>query len=108
MSGKIRKGNRWAKTVLVQAAHSTARTNTYLGEQYRRLSKRRGSKRAAVAVGHSILVIVYHMLKTDDAYQEKGATYFEEVDHQRVQLLLVKRLERMGYQVTLQPNASIA
>jgi transposase len=108
LSGKIRKGNRWVKTVLVQAAHATSRTDTYLGEQYRRLAKRRGSKKAAIAVGHSILVIVYQMLKTGQAYQEKGATYFDELDQQRVQRQLVKRLERMGYQVTLQPTASLA
>jgi len=108
LSGKIRKGNRWVKTVLVQAAHATSRTNTYLGEQYRRLAKRRGSKKAAVAVGHSILVIAYHMLKTGETYKEKGAPYFDEFDQQRVQHLLVKRLEHMGYQVTLQPTAPAA
>jgi transposase len=57
LSGRIRKGNRWAKTVLVQAAHAAGHTQSYLGEQYRRISTRRGAKRAAVAVGHSILVI---------------------------------------------------
>lgn len=108
LSGKMRKGNRWAKTALVQAAHATSRTNTYLGEQYRRLAKRRGGKKAAIAVGHSLLVIVYHMLKTGEAYKEKGATYFDELDQQRVERQLVKRLERMGYQVTLQPTAAVA
>jgi len=108
LSGKIRKGNRWLKAALVQAAHATGRTNSYLGEQYRRLSKRRGSKRAAVAVGHSLLVIVYHMLKTGEPYQEKGASYFDERDQQQIQRRLVARLERMGYQVTLQPQAGAA
>jgi len=56
-SGRSRQGNRWAKTVLIQAAHAAGHTRTYLGEQYRRISARRGSKRAAMAVGHSILVI---------------------------------------------------
>ena len=56
-SGRTRQGNRWAKTVLVQAAHAAGHTQSYLGEQYRRISARRGAKRAAVAVGHSILVI---------------------------------------------------
>jgi transposase len=108
LSGKIRKGNRWAKTVLVQAAHATSRTNTYLGEQYRRLRKRRGSKRAAVAVGHSILVIVYHLLKSGDVYQEKGATYFDELHRQHVERQLVNRLERLGYRVTLEPSTTVA
>jgi transposase len=57
LSGRIRQGNRWAKTVLIHAAHAVAHTQSYLGEQYRRISARRGGKRAAVAVGHSILVI---------------------------------------------------
>jgi transposase len=56
-SGRTRQGNRWAKAVLIQAAHAAGRTRTYLGEQYRRISARRGSKKAAMAVGHSILVI---------------------------------------------------
>ena len=56
-AGASGKRNRWAKTVLIQAAHAAAQTQTYLGEQYRRIRARRGAKRAAVAVGHSILVI---------------------------------------------------
>jgi transposase len=105
LSGKIRKGNRWVKAVLVQGAHAAGKTNTYLGEQYRRLRKRRGSKRAAVAVGHSMFVIVYHMLKTGESYHEKGTSYFDELDSQRKQERLVGQLERLGYQVTLQPQA---
>jgi transposase len=63
-SGKTRKGNPWLRCLLVQAAHSAShQKNCYLAEQYRRLAHRRGSKRAAVAVAHSILVIIYHMLR---------------------------------------------
>lgn len=102
-SGRIRQGNRYVRAALVQAAHAESLTQTYLGEQYRRLSKRRGSKRAAVAVGHSILVIFYHMMTTAEPYQEKGVTFFQEADKQRVQAHLVHRLQRLGYQVTLQP-----
>lgn len=72
-SGRTRPANRYVKTALVQAAHTTARTQTYLGEQYRRLRGRRGAKRAAVAVGHSILVIFYHMMTTGEAYQAADA-----------------------------------
>ena len=62
-SGKTRKGNPWLRCLLVQAAHSAShQKRCYLAEQYRRLAKRRGSKRAAVAVAHSILVIIYHLL----------------------------------------------
>ena len=73
LSGRIRQGNRWAKTVLIQAAHAAGHTQSYLGEQYRRISARRGAKRAAVAVGHSILVIFYHMVKTGEPYHEKDS-----------------------------------
>jgi transposase len=68
--GRTRSANPYVKVALVQAAHTTARTQTYLGEQYRRLRKRRGMKRAAVAVGHSILVIYYHMMTTGEPYHE--------------------------------------
>jgi transposase len=102
-SGRTRKGNRYVRATLVQAAHAASKTQTYLGEQYRRLAKRRGSKRAAMAVGHSILVIFYHMMKTEETYHEKGVEFFQQTDKQRVQRHLVQRLERLGYQVTLQP-----
>jgi hypothetical protein len=75
------------------------RSRTYLGEQYRRLKKRRGSKRAALAVAHSILVIYYQMMKTGQEYQEKGEAFFERKDRGKVERQLVRRLERMGYQV---------
>jgi transposase len=101
-SGRIRQGNKWLRAALVQAAHAAARTQTYLGEQYRRLSKRRGSKRAAIAVGHSILVIYYHMMKTGEPYQERGVEYLKQMDKQRLRRHLVQRLESLGYQVTVQ------
>ena len=103
-SGRIRKGNRYAKAILIQAAHAAARTkNSYLAAQYRRIAARRGDKRAAVAVGHSILIIYYHMLKTGQPYQEKGGTYFSELDRHQAERRLTKQLERLGYQVTLTP-----
>ena len=108
LSGRIRQGNRWAKTVLIQAAHAVGHTQTYLGDQYRRISARRGAKRAAVAVGHSILVIFYHMLKTGESYQEKGADYFLTTDKQRIQQRLVRQLERLGNTVILQPKGEAA
>ena len=107
LSGRIRQGNRWAKAVLVQAAHATARTQSYLGEQYRRISARRGAKRAAVAVGHSILVIFYHMVKTGEPYDEKGADYFTSYRKQEIQQRLVRQLERLGNTVILQPKAEM-
>jgi transposase len=105
LSGRTRQGNRWAKTVLIQAAHAAGHTQTYLGEQYRRISARRGSKKAAMAVGHSILVIFYHMVKTGEPYHEKGADYFTNVNKEKIQQRLVRQLERLGNTVILQPKA---
>ena len=108
LSGRIRQGNRWAKTVLVQAAHAAGHTQSYLGEHYRRISARRGAKRAAVAVGHSILVIFYQMVKTGEPYHEKGVDYFTNLNKEKIQHRLVRQLERMGNTVIVQPQADIA
>jgi hypothetical protein len=75
-----------------------------VGERYRRLKKRRGSKRAALAVGHSILVIYYQMMKTGEEYQEKGEAFFPQADRGKIEHRLIHRLERPGYQVTRQPQ----
>jgi transposase len=104
-SGRTRQGNRWAKTVLIQAAHAAGHTRTYLGEQYRRIRARRGSKKAAMAVGHSILVIFYHMIKSGEPYHEKGADYFTTLNKEKMQQRLVRQLERLGNTVILQPQA---
>jgi transposase len=104
LSSRTRQGNRWAKTVLIQAAHAAGHTQTYLGEQYRRISARRGAKKAAMAVGHSILVIFYHMVKTGEPYHEKGADYFTTVNKQKIQQRLIRQLERLGNRVILQPQ----
>jgi transposase len=94
--------NRWLRRALVEAAWAASRTkDSYLGAQYRRLAPRRGKKRALLAVGHSLLVIVYHLLRYDKEYQDLGADYFERLEPERLRRYLVKRLERLGYQVTL-------
>lgn len=104
-SGRARKGNHWAKSVLVQAAHAAGHTQTYLGEQYRRIRARRGDKKAAMAVGHSILVIFYQMVKTGEPYHEKGADYCTSINKEQIQRRLVRQLERLGNTVILQPKA---
>lgn len=105
LSGRINQGNRYVKTALVQAAHGTAHTkNTYLGAQYRRLKQRLGSKRAAIAVAHSIILMYYQMLVSGEPYHEKGADSFLIRDQQHVEHRLVKQLERLGHQVILLPN----
>ncbi len=106
-SGKTRKGSPWLRAALVQAAHAAARAKqTYLAAQYRRLTARRGTKKAAVAVGHSILVIVYHLLTDPDCpYVDLGATYFNQRDPGAVQRRLIHRLEALGYHVQVTPLA---
>ncbi len=103
-SGKTRKGSPYLRARLVEAAQAAGRTkDTYLAAQYRRLGARRGKKRAAVAVGHTILVIVYHVLRRGTIYEELGGAYFDERDRQALERRLVRRLEALGNQVTLQP-----
>jgi transposase len=108
-SGKTRRGNPWVRGLLVEAAQAAGRTKgTYLGAQYRRLAARRGKKKAAIAVGHSILVIVYHLLTEATDYQDLGGQYFDERDRQRVEQRLVQRLEGLGYRVTLEATEPAA
>ena len=105
LSGKTRKGRRWLRQVLVEAAHVAAKTKqTYLAAQYRRIAARRGKKRALIALGHTILIIVYHLLTRKQPYQDLGAAYFDTRDQRRIEHRLVRRLERLGYCVSLQPN----
>jgi transposase len=104
LGGKVRSGNRWLRTALVEAAQAAGRTRgTYLGAQFRRLMVRRGKQKAAMAVGHSILVIVWHMLTRFDEYHDLGPTYFDERDRRLVERRLVRRLEGLGYRVALTP-----
>jgi transposase len=106
-SGKTTKGDPWLRAALVEAAHAAGRTrNTYLSAQYRRLASRRGKKRAAVAVGHTILVIAYHLLQCSCGYEELGGDYFDKRDRQGVERRLVRRLEGLGYKVSLEPVAA--
>lgn len=103
-SGKARKGNPHLRRLLIQAAHAAAHSkNSYLAAQYRRIARRRGPKRAVMAVAHSIAVIIYHILRNHTTYQDLGANYFDEHDRQVVEKHLVRRLQRLGYQVELQP-----
>jgi transposase len=103
LSGKTRKGSPWLKSGLVEAAHGASHTkDKYLSAQYRRIVTRRGKKRALIAVGHSILVIAYHLLLRKQAYKDLGGNYFDEQQRKHVKVRLVRRLERLGYEVALQ------
>jgi transposase len=102
-SGRTGKGNRWLRTTLVLAAWGASRSKkTYLAAQFRRLSGRRGRKRALVAVAHSLLVIVYHVLKEGKKYEELGPDHFERQQGERLTRHLVKRLEGLGHKVSLE------
>lgn len=106
-SGKTRKGNRWLRQALIEAAHGASHTkDTYLSSQYRRLVGRRGKKRALVAVGHSLLVIAYHVLNRQATYVELGSNYFEQLHRCRLEHTLVQRLQKLGYTVTLEANSA--
>lgn len=108
-SGKTRKGNRALGVALNQAAHAAARMkDTYLSAQYRRLAARRGKKRAIVAVAHSILVMAYYMLLRNEPYREAGAAFFDQLRPEALAKRLQKRLEGLGYQVTLQKSPQLA
>ena len=108
-SGKMRNGNHVLRTGLVQAAHAVSHTkNNYLVAQYHRIAARRGKKKALVAVAHSILVIAYHILLRKEAYSDLGANYFDEQDPVKTAQRLVKRIEKLGYQVTMQTQPTSA
>lgn len=102
-SARTLKANRYLRTALVEAAHAAGKTATYLGEKYRRLARRRGKKRAAVAVARTLLTIIYHMISQGSAYIERGATYFDQLHPQATEQWLTRRLEKLGFRVTLEP-----
>jgi len=105
-SGKPTKGDRWLGEVLNQCAWSAARTrDTYLSAQFWRLARRIGKKKAAVAVGHSILVIAWHLLTNGCTYEDLGGDYFVTRDAERARQRAVSQLEGLGYNVTLEPAA---
>lgn len=105
-SGKTGKGDVWLRTALVEAAQAASHTkDTYLASQYQHLAARRGKKKAIVAVAHSILRIVWHLLDHDCDYVDLGSRYLEERDRQQIQRRLVRRLEDFGYTVKLEPAA---
>ena len=106
-SGKPTKGNRWLGEVLIECAWAAARSrDTYLSAQYWRLARRIGKKKAAVAVGHSILVIAWHLLADDCDYQDLGGDYFIRRDTDRARQRAVAQLQALGYRVVLEPVAA--
>lgn len=105
-SGKRRKGSRWLRAALAEAGWAVARTHdNYLAAQYTNIARRRGKKRACVAVGHSILVIAHHVLSQPDIrYQDLGSDYFTVKDKHQLAQQLIRRLAKLGYTATVQWN----
>lgn len=100
----ITKGSPWLRAVLGEVVWTIAHTkDNSLVAQYRRLSKRRGVHKAVVAVAHSVLVVISHMLRDQRPYTDLGADYFERLDAARLERHHVRRLEQLGYTVTLTP-----
>jgi transposase len=102
-SGRIRKGNVWLRRHLCQSAWGVStKQNNYLSALFRRLAARRVVKRATIAVAHALLGIVYHILRRPVVYHELGPDYFDKLNPRRSQRKLVKRLEALGFRVTLE------
>ena len=104
-SGRARKGNIHLRTILVGAAISAARTKgSYLKDKFHRLKARRGALRAALAIAHKILVSAYHMLAKNLPYRDLGEAYLDQIGQARTVANLKRRIQRLGYRVTLEPT----
>jgi len=104
--GSTGKGNPWLAATLAEIVIGLSRTHTFLGDRYRRLARRRGKKRALVAVGNSVLTIIWHLLADPDArYHDLGEEYHQShLNTHRRQRDLIRQLEHLtGQQVTLRP-----
>ena len=101
-SGRIRKGSRWLRRCVSQAAWAASHTKeTYLSAQFRQIARRRGKKRAIIAIAHSILVSVYYMLRDKVSYKDLGANHFDRLNPERLKRYHLKRLRALGCQVTI-------
>ena len=108
-SGKIRKGSLWWRRCLCQAAWAVSRKkNNSLAALSHRLAARRGRKRAVIAVAHNLLVIAYYILRDGTCYCDLGPDYFDRLNPERLRRHLTKRLERLGFKVSLEPLPQVA
>jgi transposase len=108
-SGKTRKGNDMLKTTLIECSKSAAhQKNTYFYAQYNRISSRRGKNRAAIAVAHAMLIIIYNILKNNLPYYELGSDFFEQQRKNQIVQKSIKRLKDLGYSVTVEEISSEA
>lgn len=100
-SSKAKNGNKYLKSALVEAAHSVAASKNYLGAMYRRVASRKGKKRAAITVAHAMLRIAYYLLIRKEMYVDLGEDYFDKQKQQSIVRNSVRRLENLGYTVTI-------
>jgi transposase len=107
LSGRTRKGNRWLRRAFCQMAWAaTRKKSSYFKAQYRRLAGRRGRQRSLLAVAHTLLIVVYHLLKDPNLnYRELGEDYFDKRDREHTKNQLLRRLDRLGYNVTVTSKA---
>jgi transposase len=106
-SAKTKKGNKYLKSALTEAAHSVRGSKNYLGALYRRTASRKGKKRAGIVVAHAMLRIAYYLLTRKEMYVDLGEDYFDKQRQQSIVRYSLRRLESLGYTVTLQePEAS--
>ena len=103
-STRLRRGGKWLKTTLVQAAWSAVRVKgSYLQAQFHRLRARRGAKKAIIAVAASMLTAIWHMLRNGTEWRELGAAYFDRADAKKTATRLIRRLQQIGYAVQVTP-----
>jgi transposase len=103
----VRRGNRWLTRTLGQAAWAARnKKQSYLAARFRQIARRRGDKRAVIAVGHSILIAVYFILRDEVDYRDLGAEHFTRLGPERATRNLVRQLEKLGHKVTLEPTAA--
>ncbi|MGB8385936.1 MAG: IS110 family transposase, partial [Dermatophilaceae bacterium] len=108
-SGKTRKGSKWLRAALVQSARSASRTKgTYLSERYRQIMRRRGDAKAIVALGHEILLSAYRVLDTGQPYIDPGPTALSRLTADRQRQQAIRRLQNLGYHVTITPRTDAA
>jgi transposase len=106
-SGRSRKGNPYLRSILLQCVLAAARVRgCYLAARYHRLVRRLGKKKAAVAVAHSLLISIYHLLTSDTHYHDLGGDYYDRLDRLALERRYIRGLERLGYQVALQPHTA--
>ena len=108
-SGKTAKGNKVLRTTLITCAHAAVKVkNSFFNAQFARISAHRGTKRAYVAVAHSMLIAIYHVLSTGELFKDLGSDYYNQFNKERKANSMVKRLKALGYEVTIAAVPAVA